>query len=129
MAGARGGLGAFRVEFHRQAGEGTRMRSLLADLAPALARHISWLMEDSGVWDDVRAACDPEGYERLASALGLDPEVDPPRDVFLVGLSTVATYGLAWRLVLRHSRGADREAFLDICRAIAIEMDGRECNS
>lgn len=92
------------------------MRALLAALAPGLAGHIRWLTEDSGVWGDVRASCDPARYGRLAAALGLDPAAAPARDVFLAGLSTVATYGLAWGLVLRHSRGADREAFLDICR-------------
>lgn len=92
------------------------MRALLVEIAPRLARHASWLLEDSGVWDDLRASCDPEGYGRLAGALGLDPVADSPRDVFLTGLSTVATYGMSWRLVLRHSSGADHEAFLDICR-------------
>ena len=117
MAGARGeALGILRREFHRQAGEGRRMRELLAEIAPRLARHASWLLEDSGVWDDLRASCDPEGYGRLAGALGLDPVADPPGDIFLTGLSTVATYGMSWRLVLRHSGGADHEAFLDICR-------------
>jgi len=88
--------------------------------APGLARHVSWPTGDRGVWDGIRAPCDPAGYGRLAAAPGLDPVADPPRDVFLAGLSTVSTYGLAWGLVLRHSRGADREAFLDICRMEAL---------
>ena len=117
MAGARGeALEILRSEFHRQAGEGRQMHALLVEIAPRLARHASWLLEDSGVWDDLRASCDPEVYGRLAGALGLDPVADSPGDVFLTGLSTVATYGMAWRLVLRHSSGADHEAFLDICR-------------
>jgi len=117
MVGARGeALEILRSEFHRQAGEGRQMHALLVEIAPRLARHASWLLEDSGVWDDLRASCDPEGYGRLAGALGLDPVADSPGDVFLTGLSTVATYGMAWRLVLRHSSGADHEAFLDICR-------------
>lgn len=96
------------------------MRALLAALAPRLAMRASWLMGNRGVWDGIRASCDPAGYGRLAAALGLDPAAASPRDVFLAGLSTVATYGLAWGLVLRHSRGADREAFLDICRMEAM---------
>jgi len=62
----------------------------------------------------------PRGIRQACGRAGPGPVADPPRDVFLAGLSTVSTYGLAWGLVLRHSRGADREAFLDICRMEAL---------
>lgn len=96
------------------------MRALLAALGPRLAMRASWLADNGGVWDGIRDSCDPARYGRLAVSLGHDPAAAPPREVFLAGLSTVATYGLAWGLVLRHSSGAGREALLDICRMEAF---------
>lgn len=106
----------FRAESLRQAREAQRLRSMLGAMEKKVARWAAWMSRDD-VWDRLRGACGPGEFGALAERVGLDPGTATARDVFLEALSTVSTRPMAWKLVLRLSAGADREAFVRIWRA------------
>lgn len=98
----------------RQAARGERMRSLLGAVKRQAREHRRWLSEGGGAWGGISAACGQGKLGALAARLNMDAVASAPRDIILTGLSTVATYGMTWDMLLGSTAGATRRNFLAI---------------
>lgn len=116
IAEAGSTLENLRKESARQSKLGQQLRTLLAVLSTSIDGHITWISQDGGVWGAVFAACGYSRLSALAADLGLDASRVSPKDVFLLGLSTVSTYRRSWDLALRFSSGAIHETFMNMQR-------------
>jgi len=97
----------------RQAAAGVQMSRLLDGIKAQAQEHREWLSEGGGAWDGISAACGKKRLDALSARLGLGA-LASPRDAILAGLSTVATYGTTWDMLLESTAGSARRGFLAI---------------
>jgi len=89
------------------------MSRLLDGIKAQAQEHREWLSEGGGAWDGISAACGKKRLDALSARLGLGA-LASPRDAILAGLSTVATYGTTWDMLLESTAGSARRGFLAI---------------
>lgn len=103
-----------RQQGARQANMGEQMRMLLNEVEPRIGEYLEWLLEGSTAWDAISTACGQRKLEAFAVRLKLDTLNSSFRDVILTGLSTVATYGMTWDMLLGSTMGLTRKNLLAI---------------
>lgn len=98
----------------KQAARGERMRSLLDGAEGQAREHRKWLSVGGGARDGISDACGQDKLKALAARLNMSDATSSPRDSILAGLSTIATYDMAWDMLLGSTAGLTRKSFLAI---------------